>query len=123
MRTIVFGLLCAALLSSCTSPHPDAITQAQGHEVALYVTPGVSGENNDVRIEVRGGRIPEISAVALSMPDMSMPAQHVPLADQGTGSYDAANVHFSMSGKWHVSVLERDAQGTHEFAAFDINVR
>lgn len=123
MRTIISGLICAALLAGCASPHPDAVTQAHGHEVALYVTPGVSGENNDVRVEVRGARIPEISEVALSMPDMAMQPQRVSLTDAGTGSYDASNVRFSMAGKWHVSVLERDAKGSHEFAAFDVTVR
>lgn len=110
-------------LAACASPHPDAVTQAQGHEVALYVTPGVSGENNDLRIEIRGARIPEISAVALTMPDMAMKPQRVALTDAGTGSYDASNVRFSMAGKWHVSVLERVAKRTREFAAFDVTVR
>lgn len=113
----------ALLFGGCASPHPDAVTQAQGHEVALYVTPGVSGENNELRVEIRGARIPEISEIALTMPEMPMPHQHVPLVDAGTGSYDASNVRFSMAGKWHVSVLERDAKGSHEFAAFDVTVR
>ncbi|HET9096072.1 MAG TPA: FixH family protein [Candidatus Baltobacteraceae bacterium] len=110
-------------LAACTSPHPDAVTQAQGHEVALYVTPGLSGENNDLRVEVRGARIPEISQALFTMPGMPAQPMRVPLADAGTGSYDAANVRFSMAGKWHVSVLERDAKGSHEFAAFDVTVR
>lgn len=121
MRRILAVLVFA--LAACTSPHPDAVTQAQGHEVALYVTPGVSGENNDLRVEVRGARIPEISEAALTIPEMTMPAQRIPLADAGTGSYHASNVHFSMAGKWHVSILERDAKGRREFAAFDVTVR
>lgn len=110
-------------LAACASPQPGAVTQAQGHEVALYVTPGLSGENNDLRVEVRGARIPEISEVELSMPDMAVQPQRVSLTDAGTGSYDASNVRFPMAGKWHVSVLERDAKGSHEFAALDVTVR
>lgn len=110
-------------LAACASPHPDAVTQAQGHEVALYLTPGVSGENNDLRVEIRGARIPEISEVALTMPDMPMQPQRVALTDAGTGSYDASNVRFSMAGKWRVSVLEHVAKGTREFAAFEVIVR
>lgn len=121
MRNIL--LIAVFALAACSSPHPDAVTQAQGHEVALYVTPGVSGENNDVRIEVRGSRIPDISELAMSMPSMKMPAQRVTLKEEGSGSYSAANVRFSMAGKWRVTVIERSAKGTQEFAALDVNVR
>ncbi len=121
MRNVI--LLALFALSACSNPHPDAVTQAQGHEVALYLTPGVSGERNDVRVEVRGSRIPEISEVALTMPDMSMPPQRVTLKEEGSGSYSAENVRFSMAGTWHVSVIERDTKGTHEFASLDVNVR
>lgn len=124
MRKIL-PLLILVALAACASPHPDAVKQVQGHEVALYVTPGVSGENNDIRLEVRGARIPEISEVALTMPDMTMQPQRVRLADAGTGSYDASNVRFSMAGTWHISVLERDSsgRGSHEFTSFDVTVR
>lgn len=111
------------MLAACASPHPLAVKQVQGHEVALYLTPGVSGENNDLRVEVRGARIQEITELALTMPDMPMHAQLVPLADAGTGSYDASNVRFSMAGTWHVAVRKRDAKGSHEFTAFDVTVR
>lgn len=111
------------LFTACTSPHPDAVTQAQGHDVALYVTPGVSGESNDLRVEVRGSRIPDISEVALTMPDGAMPSERVPLKEEGNGSYSAANVQFSMAGTWHVSILERDAKGTHQFATLRVTVR
>lgn len=121
MRNIILTALFA--LAACGSPHPDAVTQAHGHEVALYVTPGVSGETNDMRVEVRGSRIPDISEIAMSMPHMKMPAKRVALTEEGSGSYSAANVRFSMAGKWHVAVLERDAKGTHEFASFDVTVR
>lgn len=121
MRKI--ALLALFALAACGSAHPAAVTQAHGHEVALYVSPAISGENNDVRVEVRGPRIPEIAEVALSMSDMRMPPQHVVLKEDGAGSYSAANVRFSMSGTWHVSVRERDQAGTHEFATLDITVR
>lgn len=121
MRNLAVLVLFA--LAACGSPHPAAVTQAHGHEVALYVTPAVSGENNDVRVEVRGARIPEITEVALSMSDMAMPEQHVVLKENGAGSYSAENVRFSMAGTWHVSLRERDAAGTREFAALDLTVR
>ena len=121
MRNLILTAVFA--LAACGSPHPDAVTQANGHEVALYVTPGVSGEKNDMRVEVRGPRIPDISEIAMSMPDMKMPAQRVGLTEDGSGSYSARNVRFSMAGTWHVSVRERDTNGTHEFAALDVIVR
>lgn len=113
----------ALAFAACSSPHPDAVTQAQGHEVALYVTPGVSGESNDLRVEVRGSRIPDISHVDLTMPDMKMPPVRVPLADDGNGSYSVSNVRFPMAGTWRVSVRERDAKGAHEFATMNVTVR
>lgn len=122
MRYIPAIVLCA-LLAACTSPHPLAVTQAHGHEVALYLNPAAAGESNDLRIEVRGAAIPQLTGVVLSMPGMGMPPAQVPLIDNGTGSYDAPSVRFSMAGGWHVSVLERDVQGTHEFTAFDVAVR
>ena len=121
MRRLALALL--LVLCACTSARPDAVTQAQGHEVDLYVSPGVSGENNDVRVEIRGARIPDISELDLSMPDMSMPPQRVALKEDGGGSYSASAVRFSMAGTWHVSIRERAGGGTHEFAALDVTVR
>ena len=99
------------------------VKQAAGHEAALYVTPAITGESNFLRVEVRGARIPDIPAVAVSMPDMKMPAERVALTSSGTGSYHAENIRFSMSGKWHVSVLERRGTRTAELTSFDIQVR
>lgn len=110
-------------LCACTSARPDAVTQAQGHEVDLYVSPGVSGEKNDIRIEVRGPRIPDISELDLTMPDMAMPPQHVMLKEDGGGSYSASGVRFSMAGTWRISVLERTGKDTKELAALDVTVR
>jgi len=76
-----------------------------------------------LRVEVRGARIPDIPAVAVSMPGMNMPAERVALTGSGTGSYHAENVRFSMSGTWHVSVIERRGTGTAELTSFDIPVR
>lgn len=121
MHRFAIALLFA--LCACTSARPDAVTQAQGHEVDLYVTPGVSGEKNDVRVEIRGSRIPDISELDLTMPDMTMPQQRVPLKEDGGGSYSAAGVRFSMAGTWHVSVRERDGSRVREFAALDVTVR
>lgn len=122
MRYIVAIALCA-LLAACTSPHPVAVTQAHGHEVALYLNPAAAGENNDLRIEVRGAAIPQLTGVALSMPNIGTPPARIALNDTGTGSYDAPNVRFSTAGTWHVSVLERDGNGTREFTSFDVAVR
>jgi hypothetical protein len=72
---------------------------------------------------VRGARIPDIPAVALSMPNMKMPAQRVALVSSGSGSYHAEHIRFSMSGTWHVSVLERRGTATSELTSFDIQVR
>ena len=121
MHRFAIALLFA--LSACASARPDAVTQAQGHEVDLYVSPGVSGEKNDVRVEIRGSRIPDISELDLTMPDMTMPPQRVTLKEDGGGSYSAAAVQFSMAGTWHVSIRERSTSGTHEFAALDVTVR
>lgn len=121
MRRFAFALLVA--LCACTSARPDAVTQAQGHEVDLYVSPGVSGENNDVRVEIRGSRIPDISELDLTMPDMSMVPQRVALKEDGGGSYSASAVRFSMAGTWHVSVRERTGSGAREFAVLDVTVR
>lgn len=123
LRNVIGALTCALAIAACTSPHPQAVKQAAGHEVALYVTPAVTGENNFLRVEVRGARIPDIPAVAISMPNMKMPAKRVALTSSGMGSYHAENVRFSMSGKWHVSVLERQGAGTAELTSFDISVR
>ncbi len=121
MRTVL--LVTLFVLAACSSPHPNAVTNAQGHEVALYVTPGVSGEQNDVRVEVRGSRIPDISELSFTTPDMTAPLQRVALKEEGSGSYSAGNVRFSKAGTWHVRILERDGRGTREFASLNFNVR
>lgn len=122
MRKLFLASL-LVLMTACASPHPQAVKHVGEHDVALYVTPGVSGEANDVRVEVRGPRIPAVSELTLSMPDMPMPAQRVALRDSGTDSYDAAGVTFSMSGTWHVAVIERRGNGAAELASFDVSVR
>ena len=118
-----FALSLLVLMTACASPHPQAVKHAGGHDVALYVNPAVSGEENALRVEVRGPRFPALSEVALSMPDMPMPAQRIALRDSGAGSYDASGVRFSMSGTWHVAVLERQGDGTAELTSFDVTVR
>lgn len=124
MRKHVFaGMLCALVFAGCSSAHPQAVKHAAGHEVALYLAPAVTGEENFLRVEVRGARIPDIPAVAVSMPDMNMPAERIALTSSGTGSYHAENVRFSMSGKWHVTVLERHGTSTAELTSFDVQVR
>lgn len=109
-------------LTACTSPHPNAVKNVAGHEVALYVTPGVSNAGNDIRVEVRGPRIPDISSVAISRPNENV--REVELSDSGTGSYDASNVRFSSAGTWHVSVLEQQPNGSSkELTSFDVAVK
>lgn len=107
-------LVFALALAACGGAKPDALTRAHGHEVALYVSPGVAGENNDLRVEVHGQGSARISEADVTMPDMNMPPLRIQLANNGNGSYSASNVHFSMAGTWHVTVGD---------AAFNVTVR
>lgn len=91
--------------------------------MALYVTPGVSGQQNDLRVEVRGSRIPDISELTLTTPGTSAPVQRVALKEEGSGSYSAGNVRFAKAGTWRVRILERDGGATREFASLNFTVR
>ena len=119
MLALAAGL---ALLTGCASAQPAAVAYVRGYRMAVYVSPGVSGENNDVRVD--GGRLPgaRLAALAVGMPDMGMPPHRVVLTRQSDGSYLAQGIHFSMGGTWRVSILG-GANGRHQLAAVEIPVR
>jgi hypothetical protein len=124
LKNIHLTAIAAVLaLAACTSPHPNAVNQIPGHEVALYVTPGTSDAGNDLRVEVRGPRIPEISSISISQPQSEELPREIALEDAGTGSYSANGVLFPKSGKWHIAVLERRGATTEQLTAFDVDVR
>lgn len=115
---------CALVMAACSSSGPQTVKRAAGHDIALYVTPALSGESNELRVVVSGADPLEVSSVALSMPDMpGMPAQRVKLSNSGNGTYLAGNLRFSMSGMWHAAVLERRQGAVAEITSFDFPVR
>lgn len=123
MKALLFAVLCALAFAACTGAHPNAVIQAQGREVSVYVTPAIAGESNSLRIDVRGSRIPDIREADWTMPDMPMPPQRIPLKDDGNGRYSASNIRFSMAGTWRAAILERTATATRQFASLDVTVR
>lgn len=118
IRSLLTSSCCIILLSGCAGARPNATAHVAGGEVALYVMPAVSGENNDVRVDI-SGTAPQPSAFELDMADMHM-AQRLPLRREGAKRYSASNVRFSMAGTWRVRVL--NARG-ERISSFMIAVR
>ncbi len=116
-------LLCFVALQACGATQPIAVKDVGGEHIALYVNPAVAGERSEIYVTVRGAQKIGIAELSISMPEMGMPPQSLALTPKGDGRYDTTGTQFTMSGTWHVIILERASNALHPLTSFDIPIR